>query len=67
MIEFQLFMFYLHALRQALLDGRHRDERGAVTPEAVILTAIFAGGAIVIGTIIVAKFTSKANSIPTGP
>lgn len=67
MIEIQMLMFYLHAMRHALLDGRHRDERGAVTPEQVILTAIFAAGAIVIGTIIITKFTGKANSIPTGP
>ena len=67
MIEVQILMFYLHALRQSLLEGRRRNERGAVTPEQVILTAIFAGGAIVIGTIIVTKFTARANSIPTGP
>ena len=67
MIEFQMFMLYLHATRQSLLEGRRRDERGAMTAEQVILTAIFAAGAIVIGGIIVAKFTAKANSIPTGP
>jgi hypothetical protein len=66
MTEIQLLMFYLHSMQHALLDGRERDERG-VTAETVILTAIFAAGAIVIGTIIIAKFTSKANSIPTGP
>jgi len=67
MIEIQMFMLYLHELRQSLTEGRRRDERGAVTPEQVVLTAIFAAGAIAIGGIIVAKFTGAANSIPTGP
>ncbi len=63
--EFQLLRAYLHAMRSTLLSVR--DERGAVTPETVILTAVFAAGAIAIGTIIVTKFTGAANSIPTGP
>ena len=38
------------------------DEAGTVV-EKVILTAIFAGLAIAVGAIIVAKVTAKANSI----
>jgi len=38
------------------------DERGSVV-ETVIITAVFAALAIAIGTIIVLKVTSKANSI----
>ena len=38
------------------------DEAGSVV-ETVILTAVFAALAIAIGAIIVAKVTSKANSI----
>lgn len=38
------------------------DESGTVV-EKVILTAIFAALAIAVGAIIVAKVTSKANSI----
>jgi hypothetical protein len=39
-------------------------ERGEIT-QTVIIVAIFAAAAIAICTIIVAKFTSKANTIPT--
>ena len=38
------------------------DDAGTVV-EKVILTAIFAGLAILVGAIIVAKVTTKANSI----
>jgi|HubBroStandDraft_1064217.scaffolds.fasta_scaffold80222_2 hypothetical protein len=38
------------------------DERGSVV-ETVIITAVFAALALAIGVIIVAKVTSKANSI----
>ena len=68
--EIQLFTAYLHAMRTTLLGdpgSSGRGERGAVTPETVILTAVFAAGAIAIGTIIVTKFTGAANNIPTGP
>ena len=49
-------------------DWRTKDqaERGASTVELVILTALFAAGAIAIAIIIINKFTGKANSIPTG-
>jgi hypothetical protein len=41
------------------------NEEGSVV-EKVILTAIFAALAIAVGAIIVAKVTSKANSIDLG-
>jgi len=41
------------------------DEAGTVV-EKVILTAIFAALAIAVGAIIVAKVTTKANSINLG-
>lgn len=44
---------------------RRRDQRGALSAEQAIFAALLAGAALVIGGIIVAKFTSKANSIPT--
>ena len=46
--------------------SKDRAERGASTVELVILTALFAAAAIAIAIIIINKFTSKANSIPTG-
>lgn len=51
------------ALRAVLTVLRSGDEEGSVV-EKVILTAIFAALAIAVGAIIVAKVTSKANSIP---
>ena len=51
------------ALRAVLTVLRRGDEEGSVV-EKVILTAIFAALAIAVGAIIVAKVTSKANSIP---
>ena len=42
-----------------------RDERGAVTTETAIMTAILAGLALAVGAIIVAKVMSTAESIPT--
>lgn len=63
--EIQLFRAYLHAMRTTLLAMR--DDRGAVTAEQVIWTAVLAGGAITIGGVLIAKFTGAANSIPTGP
>lgn len=43
---------------------RRRDERGEIS-QTVIITAVLAAAAIAITAIIVAKFTSKAESIPT--
>ena len=55
---------FLYALASQRLAAARLDERGEVA-EKVIITAIFAGLAIGIGAIIVAKVTAKANSIPT--
>jgi len=49
-------------LRSRYVDRVLPDERGSVV-ETVIITAVFAALAIAIGTIIVLKVTSKANSI----
>jgi len=49
-------------LRSRYVDRLLPDERGSVV-ETVIITAVFAALAIAIGTIIVLKVTSKANSI----
>jgi len=47
-------------------ETRRGDERGAVElATIVIITAIIAAAAIAIATIIVTKFTGKANDIPT--
>ncbi|UUZ59575.1 hypothetical protein [Nocardioides sp. B-3] len=48
------------------LRGRERghDERGEIA-QTVIIVAIPAAAAIAICTIIVTKFTNKANTIPT--
>ncbi len=53
-----LWMF----LRARYVDSRPGDEEGSVV-ETVIITAVFAALAIAVGIIIVAKITSKANSI----
>ena len=47
-----------------LHDSRD-DETGAFTTETAIVTAILASLALAVGAIIVAKVTSKAESIPT--
>lgn len=47
-----------------LVRHRSRDERGDIT-QTVIIVAMFAAAAIAISAIIISKFTSKANSIPT--
>ncbi len=49
-------------LRARYVDPRMRDQEGSVV-ETVIITAVFAALAIAVGIIIVAKITSKANSI----
>jgi hypothetical protein len=49
-------------LRVRFVDPVVKDERGSVV-ETVIITAVFAALAIAVGTIIVLKVTSKANSI----
>jgi len=72
-MQFSPFMSpELQVLRMCLTTTMHRlksiprDERGASDlAVTVILVAILAAAAIAIGTIIVIKFTNKANSIPT--
>jgi hypothetical protein len=51
-------------VRQRLRDLRH-DQRGSVTAEQVIVTALLAAFALAATAIIVAKFTAKATAIPT--
>lgn len=65
MNELEVWMSYLRALHARV--AAVRDEKGAMSAENVIWTAILAGGAITIATIIITKFTDKANTIPTGP
>lgn len=48
-----------------VLHSSPRGERGEIT-QTVIIVALFAAAAIAICAIIINKFTSMANSIPTG-
>ena len=50
--------------RDAIRERAVRDERGEVTSTTITI-AILATLALAVGAIIVAKVTSKANSIPT--
>ena len=45
---------------------RFREDDKGMTTETVIITAVLAALAIAVTAIIVAKMTSKAESIPTG-
>ena len=47
------------------IGKQRQDQRGAMTTETVIIVAIMAALALAVGAIIVAKVTSKAESIPT--
>lgn len=47
------------------LRDRLPDERGSVTTEQVIITAVLAALALAVTAIIVVKVTGKANSIST--
>lgn len=62
--EVQLLHAYLRTLTATLSGSRDRDERGEIA-QTVIIVAILAAAAIAICTIIVTKFTDKANTIPT--
>jgi hypothetical protein len=64
MIELTVMSTFIRLLRARWAAARN-DERGEVT-EKVIIVAIFAALAIAAGAIIVAKVTTKAESIPTG-
>ncbi len=59
LIQTQILWIYL---RCRYIESIRPDEQGSVV-ETVIITAVFAALAIAIGAIIVAKVTSKANSI----
>lgn len=54
----------LFGLLRDRLSALHREERGSVTTEQVIVTAVLAALAIATTAIIVSKVTAKANSIP---
>lgn len=64
MSEITLWKHWL-TTRWQQLRSQPRNERGEIV-QTVIIIALFAAGAIAISTIIINKFTSKANSIPTG-
>lgn len=64
--EYRVLLMWWEATVRSVVGDRVRDEAGEVA-EKVIITATFVAGAIVISAIIINKFTSKANSIPTGP
>lgn len=59
-----VFLEYLIRMAQAKWATSRADERG-MTTETVIITALLAALALGVGAIIVAKVTSKAQSIPT--
>lgn len=61
--EIEVLRTYMMMLWGQLQAPKH-DERGAIE-QTVILVALFAAAAIAIATIIVTKFTDKANTIPT--
>lgn len=60
-IELQALHLTLRLLAARVGDAR--DERGGLTTEAVILTAVLAALALGAAAIIVAKVTAKATSI----
>ena len=62
MSEINLWRVWLSTFWHSHRTGR--SERGEIT-QTVIIVAVFAAAAIAICGIIVAKFTSKANTIPT--
>ncbi len=59
-----VFIQVLYAVARQRVTALRLEEHGEVA-EKVIITAIFAGLAIAVGAIIVAKVTDKAKSIPT--
>jgi spore maturation protein SpmA len=65
MNQLEVWTTYLRIVRMHV--AAVRDEKGAMSAENVIWTAILAAGAITIATIIITKFTGEANNIPTGP
>ena len=67
MSEIQQLLVWVSAYARDTRQRARQDERGASDlATTVILIALFAAAAIAIATIIITKFTNKANSIPTG-
>ena len=67
MSEIQQLIAWVSARAQDTRAKARADENGAADlATVVILIALFAGAAIAIATIIISKFTDKANNIPTG-
>jgi hypothetical protein len=65
-MEFPLMVFmYVQGL-VAERRSRIKNEDGLSVAETVIITAIFAAGAIAISIYLIGKFTNKAHSIKTG-
>jgi Flp pilus assembly pilin Flp len=44
-----------------------RDERGALSTEAAVITAVLVAIAVAAGVILIAKMRSAANAIPDAP
>ena len=66
MSEIQQLITWVAAYAHQTRKKARADERGAADlATTVILIALFAGAAIAIATIIITKFTGKANDIPT--
>lgn len=59
-----VFLEYLIRMVRGQWAAARADERG-MTTETVIITALLAALALGVGAIIVAKVTTKAQSIPT--
>lgn len=57
----------LMEVQLALLGVDTRDDRGAITIETAVMTAILAVVAVAFGAIIIVKMTSNAGSIPDTP
>lgn len=59
-----MVILYMQGLVAERKEARNED--GVSVAETVIITAIFAAGAIAIAIYLIAKFTTKAHSIKTG-
>lgn len=60
-----IYIRTLMGLLRGRLSAARAQSQGSVSTEQVIITAVLAALAIAVTAIIVAKVTSKANSIPT--
>ena len=61
MSEIQLIQYLI--VRSRVFVARLSDEEGQSPVDTVIMIAIFAGLALLVGGLIVSKVTAKANSI----